>query len=236
MLRGRKLLLILAAVAVAGLGGAYALFFTPDTPEKLAINGSPESSAAAQAGVTEIGNAAGRWEVQPGSEAGYRVREKLARLPAPSDAVGRTDAVTGGLTVQGQGQDYSVTDIEIQVDVSKLQSDSPRRDDAIRTRGLETDSYPLANFVGRGPITLPASAARGEMVRLPLVGMLTIHGMTKQVSIPIEARLDGEQAEVAGSFTFPMSEFAMEPPKIANIVTVEPTATMEFRLLLAKAA
>ena len=235
-MRGRNSLLIVGVLAVAGAGAAYALFFTPETPEELAITDPPRSARQGQPAGAPLADPIGRWEVLSGSEAGYRMREKLARLPASSDAVGRTDAVTGGLTVEAEDQDYAVTDIRIEVDVSQLESDSPRRDNAIRTRGLESDRYPTATFVGSGPIVLPASAAQGETVRMPLEGMLTIHGVTKQVSIPIEARLNGDRAEVAGSFTFPMSEFEMRPPNIAGIVTVEPTATMEFRLLLAKAA
>ena len=44
---------------------------------------------------TADGSVAGTWTVTDGSEAGYRVREQLANLPAESDAVGRTSDVTG---------------------------------------------------------------------------------------------------------------------------------------------
>jgi polyisoprenoid-binding protein YceI len=234
--RGRTIAIVLVLAALAGLGVAYALFFTPDTPEELAISETPASGEKDQGEAPRAGDPTGRWQVVSGSEAGYRVREKLARLPAPSDAVGRTRTVTGGLTVEARGQDYEIRDVEIQADVSQLESDSPRRDKALRTRGLETDRYPLATFVGREPLVIPQNAARGETVRMALEGMLTIHNVTKQVSIPVEARLNGDNAEVAGSFTFPMSEFDIQPPNVAGIVTVEPTGTMEFRVVLAKAA
>ena len=39
-----------------------------------------------------------------GSEAGYRVREQLANLPAESDAVGRTSDVTGSITLEAAGE------------------------------------------------------------------------------------------------------------------------------------
>ena len=233
-MRGRKIAVVLVLAGLAGLGIAYALFFTPETPEELAISETPGTEA--EGDESSITEPTGAWEVVSGSEAGYRVREKLARLPAPSEAVGRTQAVTGGLTVEPRGEDYAVKDVEVQVDVSKLESDSPRRDNALRTRGLETDRYPLARFVGQQALVIPQTAGRGETVKATLEGLLTIHNVTKQVSIPVDARLNGDRAEVAGSFTFPMSEFDIEPPNIAGIVTVEPTGTMEFRLVLAKAA
>lgn len=237
MVKGRQLPVALALVVVAGAGVTYGLFFTPETPDELSISNTQGLFSYGKEGSEPtLGDPSGRWDIQTGSEAGYRVREKLARLPAPSDAVGRTQAVTGGLTVQAEGQEYTVKDIEIRVDLSKLESDSPRRDNTLRTRGLETDRFPWANFVGEGPISLPDATAAGRTVKLTLEGLLTIHEVTRQVSIPIEARIEGEKAEVAGSFTFPMAEFGIQPPNIANIVTVEPTGTMEFRLLLTKAA
>jgi hypothetical protein len=33
-----------------------------------------------------------------------------------------------------------------------------------------------------------------------------------------------------------MAQFGIQPPDVANIVTDEPTGTLEFRLLLSKAA
>ena len=41
--------------------------------------------------------------------AGYRVREQLANLSAESDAVGRTDQVTGSITVESDGTTTTLT-------------------------------------------------------------------------------------------------------------------------------
>jgi polyisoprenoid-binding protein YceI len=65
---------------------------------------------------------------------------------------------------------------------------------------------------------------------------LTIHGVTKTVTIPLQAQLSGTQVQVAGSITFPFSEFGMTPPSIGGFVSVENNATMEFALNFAKAA
>ena len=46
------------------------------------------------------GSVAGTWTVATGTEAGYRVRERLANLDAESDAVGRTKDVTGSISYE----------------------------------------------------------------------------------------------------------------------------------------
>jgi polyisoprenoid-binding protein YceI len=232
----RKPPVALTLVVVAGLGVGYGLFFAPETPDELSISDTQQLFASREGSEGSLGDPSGRWKIESGSEAGYRVRESFAREPLGGDYVGRTRAVTGGFTVQGEGQEYTVKDIEIEVDLSKLESGSPRQDNTFRTGGLETDRYPWATFVGAGPILLPDLAAAGPTVELTLEGLLTIHDVTKHVSIPVQARLEGERAQVVGSFTFPMAQFGIQPPDVANIVTEEPTGTMEFRLLLSKAA
>ena len=52
---------------------------------------------------------AGEWTVGAGSVAGYRVREQLANLPAESDAVGRTEDVSGSITSSEAGDGAQLT-------------------------------------------------------------------------------------------------------------------------------
>jgi polyisoprenoid-binding protein YceI len=230
---GRALAGTVAVVSVAAFGATYLLFFTPKAPPPVTLNDPQDQSPASAR--TEDFDPVGTWAVQEGSETGYRVREKLARLPAPSDAVGRTTAVTGGFELSGEPGRYSVSGIHVRVDVTKLASDSPRRDNALRERGLETDRYPSATFNSRGLTELPGDIGDGEPVDLTLDGEIMIHGVTRQVSIPVEAQLVSRRIQVVGSLTIPMADFGIEPPSIANIVAVQPTGTLEFDLILEKA-
>lgn len=236
MTGGQTLTGMIVVLGLAGAGITYSALFSPEPVDELAVSAASNTEMEPADVAATIADPSGRWIVQGGSQAGYRVREKLVNFGAPRDAVGRTDAVTGGLTVEAEGQDYTVEEIEILVDVSKLVSDDALRDEAMKTRGLQTDRFPTARFEAGGPISLPTRMASGKTLELTLEGRLTIREVTRHVSIPIEARLRDDRAEVVGSFTFPMLEFGIVPPHVVNVVTVEPTATMEFRLLLAKAA
>jgi len=59
--------------------------------------------------------------------------------------------------------------------------------------------------------------------------------VTRRVTIPLQVQMSGERAEVVGSLTFPMSDFGITPPNVANFVTVEGDATLEFQLFLSRA-
>lgn len=241
--RPAVVLALLAAVAVGALGLIYVAFFTADAPPPLALSDEPAKTPTTSAGgATGVGTTAvaatdiaGNWRTATGSEARYRVREKLVALPAKSDAVGRTSAVTGAVKVDRAGTSFVATDASFKVDLTRLTSDESRRDNRIRTDGLQTDTFPEATFVTTGSITLPAAAATGEAVKTRAEGDLTLHGVTKRVTIPLDVRLTAGKGELVGSFGFPMSDFSISPPSIGGFVTVDPDATLEFKLLLEKA-
>src|SRR5713101_2786726 len=217
----------LAVLGVLAFAGAYFFVLGGSAPRQLTIQpastGSPATTASASPGV-------GTWTVGTGSVAGYRVREQLAGLAAPTDAVGRTSSITGSFTLAQSGDGYTFT-----VDVSTLTSDRAMRDRRIHQMGLESDRYPTATFKLTNPIVLPATATTGQTVHVSATGDLTIHGTTKSVTIPMDAQLNGSQIQVVGSLTFPFSEFNMVPPSIGGFVSVQDNATMEFSLLLQKA-
>jgi len=219
-------------LGAAGLGIIYFAVFAGSSPQKLALSSPTPSTSASTSPDSSAG--AGTWTVGSGSQAGYRVREKLAALSAPSDAVGRTTAVTGTFTLTQAASGYSVTAADITVDVTKLSSDQSRRDQRIHSQGLESDRYPTATFKLTSPIALTADATSGQTVHVSATGDLTIHGVTKSVTIPIDARLTGSTIELVGSISFPFSQFGMTPPSIGGFVSVQNTATMEFQLLLTR--
>ncbi len=233
----KSLKIVLAAVVVL-VGGFAALYFTvfgDDSPDELTLSEAPEAQGGTATSPVDAGDVIGAWRVAAGSEAGYRVREKLASLPAQSDAVGRTSVVTGTVRLVRQGNGFTASGARFEVDLTTLRSDETRRDNRIRTQGLESNRFPTATFVSTSPIAVPADAIDGRAVRLSAEGDLTLHGVTKRVTIPLEVRVTGNRGELAGSYKFPMSDFNINPPNIGGFVTVEPEATLEFKLVLEKA-
>jgi polyisoprenoid-binding protein YceI len=88
----------------------------------------------------------------PKSFVGYRVREQFAFLSAPTDAVGRTSAITGQLTVDG----LKVSAVDVTADLRQLKSDKSMRDERLHTMGIQSDRFPSAEFTLTDPIVFPA--------------------------------------------------------------------------------
>lgn len=220
--RVRRLVAAAAALPLVGIGATYLLFFTPDSPDTLRLSTRSAGSA--------LGVRTGEWSVGPDSVAGYRVREKLLRLPASNDGVGRTGSITGRLNLSADKAGLRVDrGLQVVVDVSTLKSDAERRDDHMRTMALETDLFPTATFVSTENLTLPASVVTGGRAEAVVRGDLTVHGVTRPVNIPVRAQLAGSRVEVVASYSFGWDLFEMKQPNL-SYVTVESDPTLEFQL------
>src|SRR5438552_4659139 len=193
-------------VLVAAFTITYFTLFNTDSPSKLSLHTKGSTAAI------PTGDLTGTWTVADGSVAGYRVREKLAALPAPSDAVGRTGAITGQVTITGRGGAYSAGNATFTVDVSQLRSEQAKRDNKVRSIGLETDKYPQATFAAAGPISIPADAVNGKLSTVEAQGDLTVHGQTRKVTIPLQVQRDGAQIKIAGNYPFHWADFRMTAP------------------------
>jgi Tol biopolymer transport system component/polyisoprenoid-binding protein YceI len=227
-----RVALALAAALVLAVGGAYSYLAlqTKDAPPKASLpepppaDGSPtgpETPAAATSG-----NVDGEWRVAGSDDGfvGYRVREILGILPAPNDAVGRTAAVMGDMRIE----DGRLVSALITADMTQLQSDQAPRDETLRHQGLETDRFETASFRLAKPFDL-RGATRGETLHLRPVGDLTIHGITKRVTFPVEGRWNGATFDIAGGLTFPRSRFDLEIDQQVGL-RISDDATLEVQL------
>jgi polyisoprenoid-binding protein YceI len=196
--------------------------------------GAGTSLAPASGATIDAASIPGTWTIAPNSLVGYRVRERLASLSADSDAVGRTNGITGTATIAGGGTALTLSDASFTVDMTSLQSDRPMRDNRLRNDGIQTDQFPTSTFKLTQPVTLPAGATTGGPFDVTLHGDLTLHGVTKPVDIPAKAQLNGNLIQVAGSLSFPFSDYQINAPNIAGFVAVQENGTLEFLINLAK--
>jgi polyisoprenoid-binding protein YceI len=239
---------VVAAVAIGGIVASQLVLRGDDVPELGLDTPAPSAAASSTPGVspaasapaaatnapsTAAGDLAGTWTVTEG-EAGYRVRETFLQQQADVDAVGRTSGVTGSLTVDGAPGALVIASGSIVVDMTTLESDESRRDNQLRGRGLETDTYPTSTFEIRGPVALPAELGSAD-VAVTLPGTLTLHGVTQDVEIAAQARVvaDGSVV-VAGSLPILFADYDIEAPSIAGLIAVQDNGVMEFRVVLAR--
>ncbi len=250
--------IILALVIVAAAGLWY-LFFRPAGPAPVSLASLPPVAAAsadpttsasgdlaaasadppASASTSSADGIGGTWNVDTsvgsvgdgtGTFVGYRVKEELATVGA-QEAVGRTGGVTGSMTIDGS----TITAVDITADLTQLQSDESNRDRQLQRQGIETATYPTATFKLTQPIELGSVPADGQVIDATATGDLTLHGVTKSVQIPLQARIDGDVITVAGSLPIAFADYNIQSPQGMIVLSVEDHGTLELQVHFARA-
>jgi len=236
MRRTRRWILGGAGALVLILGGAYWYLFGGSAPAEVTLGTVSPGTSQGEAdgsfdGSWTIDTESGSFEQFTSTFAGYRVEEELGGVGAHT-AVGRTPDVTGSLEIEGT----TITAVSIEVDMTTLTSDDDRRDNSLGTRGLETQTYPTATFELTEPIEVGTTPAEEEVFEVDAVGQLTLHGVSREETVPIQARWTGERIEVVASFEVALADYEIEPPTGFLVLSIADVGTVELNLLFQKAS
>jgi len=152
------------------------------------------------------------------STATIRVREQVANVPAPGDAVLTSRAFSGGLVLLADGTFAPGSTIAIDLDT--LSSDSSLRDEWIKVNTLRTAQFPRAEFTAQSvtgvPLPLPAT---GEW-QAELRGVMRIHGVDREVRWPLLVTRGGGELLAKGATTFRFGDHGMAVPANRMILSV----------------
>jgi polyisoprenoid-binding protein YceI len=174
-------------------------------------------------------------EVVAGTKATYRVREQLAGISFPDDAVGSTDSVTGGLVILPDGS-IDPARSKLTIDLRDLKSDQDMRDGFIKGRTLETDKFPTAEFVARRlqgvPSPIPAPDRPTGQSGFQLVGDLTVHGVTKEVTLNGYATFSRDLIAGRALTDFTFSTFGLTKPSLARLLSVDDKIQLDIQFRL----
>jgi len=163
------------------------------------------------------------------SEISYEVGETLInRDNRFAVAIGHTTQIEGEIFVDRENPSASTIN-PISVDISKLTSDSNRRDYALRDRFLLSSQYPIATFNPTEINGLPGNYSDVERVEFQTTGDLTVREVTRQVTFDVSVEIVGNTLEGEASTTILMSEFDAGPISIAGILNTEDEVFLNFK-------
>ena len=245
-----KAIIGVAVAALLVVGGAVFWFLRDDAPDEVDLDTAARSvttttakagntSTTAGSGTATTDGIDGTWKIDTttgefdfesatGTFAGFRIKEELANIGSTT-AVGRTNAVTGSMTIA----DNSVTAADFTVDLTTITTNNSMRNRRVQD-ALETGSHPDATFTLTSPIALPADAADGGEINATAKGDLTIHGVTKSVEFPLQAKLVNGAVVAVGSIDVKFSDFGVQVPSSQMVLSVEDHGTLELQFLLTK--
>ena len=120
------------------------------------------------------------------------------------------------------------------VDMTTVKSDQSQRDRQFQGRIMDTASFPTSTFALTQPIQLGTIPAAGTTITETATGKLTLHGTTKTVTFPVQARLNGSTISVSGSIPIVFADYGIDNPS-GGPATTSDRGTLEFLLNFAHA-
>ena len=187
-----------------------------------ATDASP-TTASSTAGVTVYNIVASQ------SQAAYFAGEKLASVPLPSTAEGKTSDISGHFALTANGLDTTNTSA-FTVKLTTLKSDKDMRDGRVQ-QALQTSTYPTTTFTATKLTGWPATFPEGTDVDMQLSGTMDLHGVKKDITWDVKAKKEGAGFSLLATVTFPYSDFNIRKPNIAGFVTVDDTVTLQVQLV-----
>ncbi|GAA1762741.1 YceI family protein [Agromyces humatus] len=218
--------LVLGATAAVAGPIIYRDLIVGEADAAPSVTAAPSSTndTGAHTGASDL---SGDWAVTEGSFSGYRVDEVLNGTDVT--VTGRTSDVTGTLTVD----ELTLTSASLEVDVASIATDSGNRDEYFRSNAMRTGEFPTATFVLTEPVAVDAAPTVGEVQTVQATGELTLAGVTRTVTVDLEAVLNGADGQVAGSIPITFADFGVEAPNL-GFVSVEPDGFVEFSLVITR--
>lgn len=127
-------------------------------------------------------------------------------------AIGNFRVIAGEVT----GDPANIQDtakVRVMIDATSYRSDSPSRDRSVTASSLESDKYPTIGFESTSVIGVIATGANeGTTV---VNGLLTIHGESHPIAVPVHAALAADGSFVAnGEVTFNYEDYGVKVPSL----------------------
>jgi polyisoprenoid-binding protein YceI len=227
-----------AVVVVLAAGGpfVYIHLIEGPAPSKLTLPGASTGSASTGSSGTSgsvgatAGQVAGTWAVGPGSIVGYRVQEVL--IGQHATAVGRTTKVSGTVTIDGT----TVTAATVTVDMASVESDQSERNAQFDGRIMDVAMYPTATLHLTEPLALGTVPAPGHQASYRGTGTLTMHGVTRTITVPLSAERTGTGIDVLAEIPIIFAGWNIANPSTGGFVTTASDGILEVLLHLTRGA
>lgn len=138
---------------------------------------------------------------------------------------GRFTRFTGHVALDSA--DVTASQVTATIEAASIDTSEPKRDDHLRSADFfDVATYPELRFAST------RIERRGGELRL--TGDLTIHGVTKEVTFEVEAKVVGDTIRVATADPVPvaLADYDIEAPTGGPVAEIDDTGSFEFLVVL----
>ena len=164
----------------------------------------------------------------------------IGKSGAFSFAAGHThevvaSGIAGAISVDPADPVRSTGQVTIEASALKVSGEREPADDVPKVQAtmvgpqvLNVEQYPTITFV----ITSIAINTNQE-TRLDgvVTGRLTLRDVTRSITVPITARLEGQTLIAAGRFALKQTDYGIKPVSVGGVVSVKDTVNISFDIV-----
>jgi polyisoprenoid-binding protein YceI len=185
---------------------------------------------------------------QPPTRLYYRVDSSRSRLVIETHTRGASSTVNHDHEIRARRLAGSVSFIPVAPETASLDfrvradslavmdqdvSEEDRRDiERTVRRRLETTKYPQISFHGTGAT---AEVVGPAFYQVTLRGELLLHGVRKELTVPVQVVVQADALRVRGSCRVRQSEYLIAPISDAGLAAIEDEVTVSFELVVVAA-
>lgn len=96
------------------------------------------------------------------------------------------------------------------------------------TQVLDVQRFPTITF---SSTSVAIKNHRGATLDAMVTGQLTLHNVTRSITVPVAVRLDGAILTATGRFPIKQTEYGMKPVSVGGVVSVKDTVDVSFTIL-----
>ncbi len=168
-----------------------------------------------------------RFVLSEGTQARYKVTEKLAMNTFDNEVLGKTTSVSGAVTLDGAGRVVPSESV-VSIDLTRLKTDRARRDSYVQKNTLETARFPTAELRVTEIRGLPATVPSTGEVNFTVVGDFTLHGATRRTSWSARAQFLATGLKGSAGTTVKFADFGITVPRVPVVARVDDPITLEL--------
>lgn len=125
---------------------------------------------------------------------------------------GTSNAFSG--TITGDPSDITGAQIRIALDPKTFDTDNQSRDKVMREKSLEVAKYKAIEFVSTSVVSPSKELAEGASIDATIKGALKLHGMEKEMSIPVKISRQAGLITAEGDMALVLDDWKIYRPRV----------------------
>ena len=114
----------------------------------------------------------------------------------------------------GDPEDFAKAKISVRLNPKDFDTANKSRDKVMREKSLEVEKFPFIEFTSTAVEASENKLEYGKPVNASIKGILTLHGVGKELTIPVKIYWDGEKLAAEGNVALLLDDWKIYRPKI----------------------